>query len=211
MQDKEKDIELRSEEVQEILGRPPQWLVRWGITVVFTVIAGLFIGSYFFQYPEIVTAPIVVTTENLPANVVAKTNGRVDSLFVNEKQVVQKGQLLAVIENPANLTDMLWLMQRLDSLLPTMNEAVFPELSWPSNLELGAVQSSYGSLLKAWADYGYFLKTDYHRKKIAVIEKQIAVQRKMQSQSHAQLSLMQGQLEVANKLFATDSLLFPMV
>ncbi|MCL2097444.1 MAG: HlyD family efflux transporter periplasmic adaptor subunit [Bacteroidales bacterium] len=208
MQDKEKDIELRSEEVQEILGRPPQWLVQWGITVVFTVIAGLFIGSYFFQYPEIVTAPIVVTTENLPANVVAKTNGRVDSLFVGEKQAVQKGQLLAVIENPANLTDMLWLMQRLDSLLPTMNEAVFPELSWPSNLELGAVQSSYGSLLKAWADYGYFLKTDYHRKKIAVIEKQIAVQRKMQSQSHAQLSLMQGQLEVANKLFATDSLLF---
>ena len=208
MPDKEKDIELRTEEVQEILGRPPRWLVRWGITMVFAVIAGLFIGSYFFKYPEIIRAPIVVTTENLPANVVAKTAGRVDSLFVVERQAVQKGQLLAVIENTAGLQDMLWLMQRLDSLLPVMNTAVFPEVQWPSNLELGVVQGSYSSLLKAWADYAYFLRTDYHRKKTQVIEKQIAVQQRMQAQSRLQLSLMRSQLDVANKLFSTDSLLF---
>ncbi|MDR0294914.1 MAG: hypothetical protein LBH91_01810 [Prevotellaceae bacterium] len=61
----EKDIEIRTEEVQEILGRPPHWLIRCGITVIFTAIAILFIGSYFFKYPEIITAPIEVTIENL--------------------------------------------------------------------------------------------------------------------------------------------------
>jgi hypothetical protein len=36
------NIELRSEEVQEILGRPPQWIIRWGITIIFIIVAGLF-------------------------------------------------------------------------------------------------------------------------------------------------------------------------
>ena len=39
MEKEEKDIELRCEEVQEILTRPPHALVRWGITVFFTVLA----------------------------------------------------------------------------------------------------------------------------------------------------------------------------
>ncbi|MDR2362582.1 MAG: hypothetical protein LBD91_07630 [Prevotellaceae bacterium] len=28
------NIELRSEEVQEILGRPPQWIIWWGIAAI---------------------------------------------------------------------------------------------------------------------------------------------------------------------------------
>lgn len=29
------NLELRSEEVQEILSNPPIWIVRWGITLIF--------------------------------------------------------------------------------------------------------------------------------------------------------------------------------
>ena len=43
----EKDIELRCEEVQEILTRPPHALVRWGITAFFSVLALFFIGGCF--------------------------------------------------------------------------------------------------------------------------------------------------------------------
>lgn len=48
MEEQEKDIELRSEEVQEILTRPPHALVRWGITVFFGLLALFFIGGCFF-------------------------------------------------------------------------------------------------------------------------------------------------------------------
>ena len=37
----DKDIELKSEEIQEILSRPPHALIRWGITVFFMVISWL--------------------------------------------------------------------------------------------------------------------------------------------------------------------------
>ncbi|MCL2098692.1 MAG: HlyD family efflux transporter periplasmic adaptor subunit [Bacteroidales bacterium] len=205
MQDKEKDIELRSEEVQEILGRPPQWLVQWGITVVFTVVAGLFIGSYFFQYPEIVTAHVVVTTENLPVNIVAKTTGRIDTLLVQEKQIVERDQLLAVIANPARTADIFMLSAILDSL-PPVADILNLNTNWPAILRLGTVQSAYNNFFKAYEDYRYFLKADYHRKKIAVTEKQIPIQTAILAQSRRQLTLMEEQNVIAKKLFDTDSI-----
>jgi len=99
------NIELRSESVQEILGRPPRWIIRWGISLIFIVVAGLVIGSYFFKYPDVIQATITVTTENLPAGVTAKTSGRIDTLLVHEKQLVQQGDLLAVMESTARLED----------------------------------------------------------------------------------------------------------
>ena len=54
MENGRKDIELRSEEVQEILTRPPHALVRWGITVFFVVLACLYASEEldgFLQLP----------------------------------------------------------------------------------------------------------------------------------------------------------------
>ena len=198
-------IELRSESVQEILGRPPQWVIRWGITVVFLVIIGLFIGSYFFKYPEVISAPIVVTTENLPVNVVAKTSGRISTLFVQEKQWVEKNRLLAIIENPARAADIFTLNTILDSL-QSATDNVNMHIAWPSNLQLGSIQSSYSYFLKAYEDYRYFLKTDYHRKKIAVTEKQIPIQTAILAQILKQMTLIEEQNIIAKKLFETDSI-----
>ncbi|MDR0728683.1 MAG: HlyD family secretion protein [Prevotellaceae bacterium] len=199
------DVELRSEEVQEILGRPPRWIIRWGIAAIFIVIGGLFVGSYFFKYPEIISAPVVVTTENLPVNLVAKTTGRIDTLLVGEKQNVHKDQLLAVVENPASATDVFVLMNLLDNFQPA-NDSL-SKGNWPANLQLGMVQNNYSSFLKACEDYRYFLQTDYHRRKIKVMEKQIIVQQNMLMQSREQLSIMREQLKIADKLFEVDSTL----
>ena len=46
-----KDIELRSEAVQEVMGHVPSWIVRWGITVLSLVVLMLVVGSFFFRYP----------------------------------------------------------------------------------------------------------------------------------------------------------------
>lgn len=52
------DIELRSEEVQQILRKPPPSLVRWGTSVVFLALAIALGISFFVVYPSIVPATI---------------------------------------------------------------------------------------------------------------------------------------------------------
>ena len=51
-----KEIELRSEEVQEVMSHVPVWILRWGITVLFCIVIILLIGSYLFKYPDVVEA-----------------------------------------------------------------------------------------------------------------------------------------------------------
>ena len=86
MEKEEKDIELRCEEVQEILTRPPHALVRWGITVFFTVLALFFIGGCFFKYPDVVSAEITVTTEHPPVWIVARGNGKIKEVYGKDRE-----------------------------------------------------------------------------------------------------------------------------
>ena len=75
-------LETRSEEVQEIMGFIPNWLIRWGITVIFITILIVFIGSWFFSYPEILTSSIVVTTKNPPASIISNSSGKFEKIFI---------------------------------------------------------------------------------------------------------------------------------
>ena len=58
------NIELRSEEVQEVMGMIPSWIVRWGITLLFGVIVLLLIGSCFFRYPDVLTTEMTLSSRN---------------------------------------------------------------------------------------------------------------------------------------------------
>ena len=87
--------ELRSEEVQELLSRPPKWLLRWGITVVLLVLAVVFAGSWIVHYPDLVRASFKLTSANTPKAVLTRTDGKLVRLFVQEGQSVQAGAVLA--------------------------------------------------------------------------------------------------------------------
>lgn len=205
----EDNLNLRSEEVQEILGRPPRWIVRVGISIIFVVVAGLFVGSYFLKYPDILPATITVTTENLPAGVMAMTTGKIDTIAVAEKQTVKEGELLAVIRNPAKLEDVMVVKRMLEEsetlVVETQN---FAALQNGTFLQLGDLQSAYTAFDNALTDYRHFVETDYHNRKIAVIRKQIAAQKNLLQKTVNQLNISRKQLATAQKLFEIDSTLY---
>ena len=53
----EKEIIIRTEEVNEILTSAPKWLYRWGISVIFILILVAVGLSYFIKYPSCITTP----------------------------------------------------------------------------------------------------------------------------------------------------------
>jgi len=188
----EKTIELKSPAVQEILGRPPRWIIRWGITIIFIVVAGLVVGSYFFKYPDIIAATITVTSENLPAGLMAKSSGRIDTIFVSEKQLVKKGDFIALIENPANFKDVIFLR---DNVIRDNEDASLVT----RHLSLGEIQPAYETFVKSYRDYHFFLETQFCAKKIAAIERQIAQYRKIVAKTKTQISFAESQLRVVLK------------
>jgi len=62
--DKEKkpiEIELRSDEFQEIVQQSPKWLIRSGIYLVLGFLILMLWGSWFFRYPDLIEAKMIFT------------------------------------------------------------------------------------------------------------------------------------------------------
>lgn len=47
-----REIELRSEEVQEVMGKIPPAILRYGIVVLLGIMAVVLAGSACFSYPD---------------------------------------------------------------------------------------------------------------------------------------------------------------
>ena len=73
--DKAKGLELHSEPVQEIMGRPPGWLVRSGIAVIVMAVTLLMIGSYFVSYPELIKGSLIIGQKEQVSQIVFPRNG----------------------------------------------------------------------------------------------------------------------------------------
>jgi len=111
-----REVELRSEELQEVMGKIPPWILRWGIAVLFGIVVVLLSGSAFFAYPDMIQAPVKLTGSTPPAGVVAFSSGKLDMLETRDNQLVQAGDYLAVIHNPARTEDVLYLKGVLEEI-----------------------------------------------------------------------------------------------
>lgn len=149
----EKDnLNLRSEEVQEILSNPPIWIVRWGITLIFMFVCIILCLSFIIKYPDLVTAKILVTTKQPAEKVISKYSGQLDKIFIKNRDTVQKGQKLAIIKNTGNFRDVYLLKNIIDTLPFDTNSFHFP-FNKTSHLTLGDVNNAYVNFEKSYMDY----------------------------------------------------------
>ena len=88
MEETEK-IHLRSAAFRDILGTPPRWIEQYGITLaVFGFfVVGLF--SYYFTYPDIIKAPIKISTAEPPQSILPPSYGYLENV-VEEHSIVTK-------------------------------------------------------------------------------------------------------------------------
>ncbi|MFK7061321.1 HlyD family secretion protein [Flavobacterium oreochromis] len=142
-----KDIELRSEEVQDILTKVPNWMIRWGSTVVFIILLAVFFCSWLIKYPDVVTAPITITTAIPPQKLIAKTSGKIEAILVKDKQNVTSNMPLAIIENSANYKDVFQLLDELNKRKTNLINFPFSQFK---NAQLGDIESSFAVFQKEY-------------------------------------------------------------
>lgn len=201
--------QLRSEEVQELLSKPPGWMVRWGITVIFALIAVLFMLSWIVKYPDVIPAKVTLTSPEPPASIVAHSTGKIDQLLVQAHQPAKAGQVLAILENPATYADVMALQDVLRSVnsAALSTEANAIAAITDKDLHLGELQGDFSALVQSYHDYAFFVETDYHAQSIAAIEQQIQSYQQLRRTLNDQTSLSKRDLSLTQKRFSTDSLL----
>lgn len=91
-------LEVRSNEMEEIIGQVPNWIVRWGICVLFSVAVIGFIITKYVRFPDILVASVLVQAKQQPGKVtVRRDDARQEfKLLVKEGQQVTIGDTLLV-------------------------------------------------------------------------------------------------------------------
>ena len=202
----EKDIELRCEEVQEILTRPPHALVRWGITAFFSVLALFFIGGCFFKYPDVVSAQITVTTEHPPVWIVARGSGKIKEVYGKDRERIEAGKIIAVLENPAETEDVLLLEEALQDFCLT--DSCVHGILFPEHLALGSIQAVYATFIKSLTDYRNFLSLDLYEQKIEATRKELQEYRNYIVHLKRQAELEKEQVRIAETVHSRENKLF---
>ncbi len=152
MPNKIEDIDLRSEEVQEILTKIPHWMIRWGSVLFLLLIMMLLSISWFVKYPDVIVSQAIITTQIPPQKEYAKITGKLGNILVKDKQLVSPNQPLAILENTANFNDIFRLKSIIDTIKVNSKSFVFPMDSLPM-LFLGDIESDFALFENSYMQY----------------------------------------------------------
>ena len=197
------------DEVTEIMGNPPTWTMRWGIILIGIItFSGLTISA-FISYPDIIEAPVYLTTENPPLEIFSKKEGKIKQLLVRDQQYVKANTLLATIENPA---DYQGVMRMKDFVKEVENKIgywhQFSHLKIPSGLELGLLNNTFSELVQVTRDLQYYLKQQTVFAQMTAMDREIEQIKKLNSSLEKQEGMYEKELNLIRKNFERNILLF---
>ena len=190
-----------SDEAQEVLGKMPSWIIRWGVSVIFIIFAGIFIGSYFIKFPQILTAPITITSTNPPSDLIAKSNGRIESILCKEGELVAKGDVVAYLHTTAAYNDICCIEKKLELL----DDTTFLFLS--KEYKMGEMQNSFSEFRNYCVDYLYYIKAKDISLRIELLLEQVEKYGIYLTQQKEQRDILSQDLEITRKGVKRDSLL----
>lgn len=196
-----------SDDVQDMLGKMPSWIVRWGISLVAGLLLLILAGMWWIRYPDVISASVVLTTASPPVPVVARNSGELQ-FFVSPNQSVATGDRLAILRNPANTDDVYTLMDQLPALEALMEDGQqeIPPLN--PNPSLGSIQPYYSSFIQRMQDYRNFLGQDLSRSRLAMLQQQAQLQQRAEADLSRQRTIMQREVDLAQRKLNTQKQLF---
>ena len=204
---KERAIEIRSEEMDEILGKSPTWMLRRGVLLLFFIVLMLITGSWLFKYPDIISAPILITTHNPPSPVVARNSGRITAFYISDKQPVFAGQYLAVLENTSDIESINQLKSMIAKTDSLGDRSYAIKINTSTISNLGDLQQYYLNWANAVISYQRYIELSFSAKKIRGLQEQKALTNSYIEKLKGQNYLQAQNLQIANKQFNRDSIL----
>lgn len=197
------DIEQQarhSDDMQDIITTVPSWILRWGITLFFTILVLLFSLSAFIRYPDIVKTQLKITSPDMPKQVVPKVTGKLVKLLINNNDLVKADQPLAYIESTASHDKVLLLLSQLKQIQAqvaqnkTIDRSLFTNAS---KYELGELQAAYQSFFQAYITYKSTVEDGFLLKKRTYLQQDAIALNKQTSQLHAEKQLQQRDFDLA--------------
>lgn len=151
-------IPTQDQQIDDLIGHAPGWLLHSGITIVALVAAILITISALIKYPDKIVAEGIMSSGNPPIAHVTKVSGIIEKIFVENGEEVEEGRPLIYMKNNVNTTDLESLKAFIKRYKQTTKIPHFINYNCPKNLQLGNLQNSYSQLQLQYAQFEQTLK-----------------------------------------------------
>ncbi|MFK8045061.1 MAG: HlyD family secretion protein [Crocinitomicaceae bacterium] len=208
MPESKEHIEIRSDEVQEIMSHVPSWMIRWGISLIFGLILMLVFISWFVKYPDVIQGAVTITTKVPPTNLVTKTAGEIQTIYFKDREQVKKGDLIATLGTGFSEQAKNYLLAISKEIKTGLDQNQLAIKFKDDSLFFGTIQKNYTELKTAVLEYNHFLKNDATSFDIRTLKAQIENNTKLRAVSYEQLQTAKKELKIIKRKYNTDLKLF---
>jgi len=197
---KEIEIELRNNEVTEILNAKPKWILRWGMTLILSLIAIGIVVCRFIKYPDILISDIKISAINSPVKLSAKRDLKLINLFVHNNDTLAANQIIGVFESTSTYTEIIaleTLSKKLQVIFQKTNTD--HKIILPDGLSIGELTPSFNALLSSINNWNIFHEVNIFKNNTP---------EQIKDQKNLELKLLHQQIELNLKQNVLTSLKF---
>jgi len=187
------------DEVQHILGHPPGWILRWGISIIFVLVAIFILLSWIIKYPDIIPARVVILGEQPAIRVVAPADGKLTRLQVADKEMVDSGAVMAVIDNSASWEDIQRLKLEMEQVADIKTASAWLAYNPQRQLNIGTLQYAYAAFLQRLRDFQYFLRKNDVQARVESLQQQMTRLEELYNKLESQKETFKEEMMLAEK------------
>lgn len=176
MKNKPDTIIVYSDDIRDVVARPPSWLLRWGIAWILVILCTILTMASIIKYPDTVSAKIKINGINAPKALIPKISGTLIKLIAKDGQKVKNTENIAWLESSANHQQILDLLAMCKSIRDNSNFKSF-KFKPPACLSLGELQESYHQFYLVYLNYLLTINEDMLLKHKHAINRAIALEK----------------------------------
>ena len=191
-----------SDEIQEVISYRPHWIVRKGNILFLVIILFLFSLTWLIKYPDTINSSARLVALNPPKMVVAKSEGKLMKLLVQNEEEVKSGQELGYIESNSYYKEVVQLNGWINETLTDVTDNDYSQLlkdPLPKLNQLGELQRSYQEFQNQFEITKQTIANGYYQQKKGALQKDLGYISQLKTNTKEQQALQEEDRKLIQK------------
>jgi multidrug resistance efflux pump len=181
----------KAEEVDHIINRMPK---KFGIQITVIVMLSillLLLFGFLISYPDVQTGTVSINTKNPAIKIISPNSGKI-ILVKKNQQHVYKDEIIAYIDNPAQMNDVLQIKALIEKINVSNSNLLMDLKPLPNRIYLGIINNKYYTFLDALQQF-----KNYHQN--GTFDHQLNTYRELLHEQNNILTTTKQKAELSNR------------
>jgi multidrug efflux pump subunit AcrA (membrane-fusion protein) len=193
------------DEIDHIIGHPPGWLSRSGISMLFIITIGVLILCNFISYPDKIAANGMVTTSQEAVALSSPKTAKIEKIFFGNNDFVTLDEPLIYLSNSAQLDDIVALEEWINL---GADKIIDDKINPPTHLNIGPLQSLYAQMYIAVENYFQWEAQLFPLEETEALSKEIKNLSKLNESLSDELAIFKTEIALERSDFERSKALF---